>query len=39
MGYQNDSILFDLSIEQLPYHENHMDQCVETMQSDEFHYY
>ena len=38
MGYPNDWYLFDLSMEQLPYHENYMDQCVKTKQSDEFHY-
>ena len=28
MGYPNDWYLFDLSMEQLPYHENYMDQYM-----------
>ena len=39
MGHPNDWYLFDLSMEQLPYPENYMDQYVKTKQSDEFHYY
>ena len=39
MGYPNDFIYLISAWSSLPYHENYMDQCVKTMQPDEFHYY
>ena len=39
MGYPNDFIYLISAWSNLPNQENYMDQYVETMQSDEIHYY